>query len=207
MLGNNFVTVFHAVSADLELPLPWPVPSESPPHAHDTILIWGGSSSVGQYALQILRHWGYGKLIATGSPKHHELLRSLGALKVFDYRDHKVTDNILEEFETIPFILDCIGSKHGSVEPVAKIAKKGTKAAILLPVIVKDSSDTEEPEYEMDVSKGVDWAEGVDARGVRTHRYLQVCVMTRYLRRKCFNKTPRTRTSKKTSSQLSCQRC
>ena len=174
MLGNNFVTVFHAVTTDLELPLPWPVPVAAPPDAENMILVWGGSSSVGQYALQILRHWGYRKLIATGSPKHHELLKSLGALKVFDYRDPDATKLILDEFGTIPFILDCIGSKDGSVAPIAKIAKKGTKAAILLPIIVKDSTETEEPVYEMDVEKAADWADGVDARGVRTHFYLQV---------------------------------
>ena len=174
VLGNNFVTVFHAVTTDLELPLPWPVPAAAPPHAEDTILIWGGSSSVGQYALQILRHWGYRKLIATGSPKHHDLLRSLGALEVFDYRDPSIVKSILDAYGAIPFILDCIGSKDGSIAPIAKIARKGSKVAILLPVIMKDSTETEEPVYEMDVEKAAAWAEGVDARGVRTHFYLQV---------------------------------
>lgn len=174
VLGNNFVTVFHAVSTDLELPLPWPVPAAAPPHAQDTILIWGGSSSVGQYALQILRHWGYRNLIATGSPKHHALLKELGASQVYDYRDPNVAELILAGAGTVPYILDCIGSKAGSLAPIARIAKKGSKAAILLPVIVKDSSETEDPEYEMDVSVSADWAEGVDARGVRTHFYLDV---------------------------------
>jgi NADPH:quinone reductase-like Zn-dependent oxidoreductase len=182
VLGNNSVTVFHAVSADLGLPLPWPVPTEAPQRANDTILIWGGSSSVGQYALQILRHWGYRKLIATGSPKHHELLKSLGAEQVFDYRDPNVVKEIVNAYGDVPLILDCIGSKDGSVAPISKIAKKGSIAAILLPVIVKDSTETEDPVYEMDVSKAAVWAEGVDARGVRTHHYLNVSCIKLILR-------------------------
>jgi hypothetical protein len=98
----------------------------------------------------------------------------LGASQVFDYRDPDVDKLILDAFGTIPFILDCIGSKDGSVAPIAKIAKEGSKVAILLPVIVKVASETDEPEFEMDVSKSATWPDGVDARGVRTHFYLQV---------------------------------
>jgi len=60
------------------------------------------------------------------------------------------------------------------VAPIAEIATKGTRVAVLLPVIVKDASETEKPEYEMDVSVIATWKEGVDVRGVRTHFYLQV---------------------------------
>jgi NADPH:quinone reductase-like Zn-dependent oxidoreductase len=174
-LPNNVVTVFHAVTTDLGLPLPWPKPESKLDRARDAILIWGGSSSVGQYALQILRHWGYENLLATASKQHHELLKSFGARQVFDYRDIDVTNKILQATgENIPFILDCIGSKHGSLAPLAQIAKKNAKVAVLLPVILKDASETDAPEYAMDVSTSANWAQGVDARGVRTHFYLQV---------------------------------
>ncbi|KUJ06283.1 NAD(P)-binding protein [Mollisia scopiformis] len=172
-LPNNFVTVFHAVSTDLELPLTWPRPSSTPPHADDPILIWGGSSSVGQYALQILRYYGYTNLLATASKAHRETLRSFGAREVFDYRDPEISSKLLAAAGgEIPFVLDCIGSKYGSIAPISKIAKKGAKVAIMLPVIVTDASETSAPEYEMDVTKSVDWAEGVLACGVRTHFYL-----------------------------------
>lgn len=169
------IQVFHAVTADLRLPLPWPVPQTAPPRAEDAILIWGGSSSVGQYALQILRHWGYKNLLATASKRHHELLKSYGARAVFDYRDSDVASSILESAGgNVPLILDCIGSKFGSLAPIAKIARKGATVAILLPVIVRDATDEEAPIYSMDVAKEADWAEGVDVRGVRTHFYLDV---------------------------------
>lgn len=74
----------------------------------------------------------------------------------------------------VPFVLDCIGSKDGSLAPIARIAGAGTKVAILLPVIVKDASEAEAPEYSMEVGNAAEWVEGVDARGVRTHFYLDV---------------------------------
>lgn len=178
VLGNNFVTVFHAVTTDLELPLDWPIPKGYvPEHADDAILIWGGSSSVGQYALQILRHYGYRNLITTASKAHHDLLKSLGAKQAFDYRDEGVISRIKSAVGPIPFILDCIGSLHNSMVPLTQLAARGSKVAILLPVIVRDSTATTQPEYSMDVVEEVQkvnspWAEGVDARGVRTHFYL-----------------------------------
>lgn len=173
------MTVFHAVTTDLGLPLPWPVPQTAPQHANDTILIWGGSSSVGQYALQILRHWGYKNLLATASTPHHELLKSYGARAVFDYKDPAVVQQILDSTSgNVPLILDCIGSKFGSLAPISKLAKKGAIVAVLLPVIVKDSTDEEAPVYSMNAGTEAEWAESVVVRGVRTHFYLDVSCLS-----------------------------
>ncbi|KFY16427.1 hypothetical protein V492_01336 [Pseudogymnoascus sp. VKM F-4246] len=188
-LPNNLVTVFHATTFDLGLPLPWPRPATpSPVHANSPILIWGGSSSCGQYAIQILTQWGYKNIIATSSPAHHEYLRSLGAGAVHDYRDPNVANLILESARgantdgpAVPFILDCIASQYGSLAKIANIAQKDTIVAALLPVIVKDASDTEAPEYAMDVQSSADWAEGVQAKCVRTHFYQENVFFKTYL--------------------------
>ena len=117
-LGDNFVTVFRAANHDLGLPLPWPKPDDYvPEHASDPILIWGGSSSVGQYALQVLRYYGYHNLLATASRHQHALLSSFGAKQCFDYRESDVAAQILNVAKHVPFILDCIGSKDGSLTP------------------------------------------------------------------------------------------
>lgn len=181
-LPNNFVTVFHTLTADLGLQTPWPKPADYvPPDVNDAILIWGGSSSVGQFALQVLKYYGYSNLITTASAKHHSLLKTYGATYTFGYREPDVIEQITSsvhaesaERPAIPFILDCIGSLSGSVKPLSKIAQNGAKVAILLPVIVKDSTDTEMPEYAMDVESVVKWEDGVEAKGVRTHFYLEV---------------------------------
>lgn len=140
------------------------------------ILIWGASSSVGTYAIQILKYYGYTNIIGTASKAHHAELKSIGAKHVFDYRDPEIVSHLLSaagnQSPAIPFILDCIGSQAGSVTPISKIAQKGSTVAILLPVIIRDATDEIEPEYGMDVESAAKWAEGVTARGVRTHFYL-----------------------------------
>lgn len=182
-LPNNLVTVFHSLTTDLGLPLPWPKPpSYTPPHSDSPILIWGGSSSVGQFAVQVLRYYGYVNLLTTSSEAHHGVLKEYGARKTFDYRSPTVVSDILSSVPLapggelkIPFILDCIGSQNGSLAPLAKIAERGSKVAVLLPVIVKDAGEGGvRPEYSMDVEASAEWKEGVEARGVRTHFYLDV---------------------------------
>ena len=193
-LPNNFVTVFHALTADLGLELPWPKPDDWVPRRQEaTILIWGGSSSVGQFTLQILKFYGYTKLLATASKRNHGLLMEYGASNLFDYNDPKVTNEILKAAGNRPvdLVLDCIGSKSNSIAPVATIAGKGTTVAVLLPVIVRDASETEAPEYAMDVETAAKWKEGVVVKGVRTHFYqdnvffrdqLQPVIMPRMLK-------------------------
>ncbi|CAM1507142.1 Fc.00g067830.m01.CDS01 [Cosmosporella sp. VM-42] len=176
----NLVTVFHSATADLDLELPWPIPGDWTPKTADRpILVWGAASSVGIFALQVFKHWRYKKILAVASGKHHEYLKSIGATECFDYRKDDVVDKILAytEGETapkVPYILDCIGSLDGTLRPLSKIAQKGSKVAIMLPVIIKDATEETEPEYEMDVSKCLvgEWADGVITRGVRTHFYL-----------------------------------
>jgi threonine dehydrogenase-like Zn-dependent dehydrogenase len=179
-LPDNVVTIFHAVTKDLSLPLPWPNPEHPAPlHANSAILIWGGASSCGQYALQILSHWGYKNLLTTASPSHHAYLRSIGATHTFNYRDPDVSKKIIEavgkQTPPVSFILDCIGSKFGSLRHAATIAQKGTRVAVLLPVILKDATEEEPPEYSMDVQPHAQWANGVEVRGTRTHHYKEVC--------------------------------
>ena len=137
---------------------------------------------MGQFAVQVLRYYGYVNLLTTSSEVHHAVLKEYGARKTFDYRSPTVVSDILTSIPLapggepkIPFILDCIGSQEGSLAPLAKIAERGSKVAVLLPVIVKDAGEGGvRPEYSMDVEASAEWKEGVEARGVRTHFYLDV---------------------------------
>lgn len=179
VLGNNFVTAWHTITKELGFELPWPKPRDYvPPEANHWILIWGGSSSVGQYAIQILSWYGYQNILATASAAHHDKIKEYGAREAFDYRSSDVTKVIPSFVEQqagegtkIKYMIDCIGSQTGSVQPLAKIALDGTFVAIMLPVIVVDAAEDVEPVYEMDVTKAADWAPGSKASGVRTHFY------------------------------------
>ena len=47
-------------------------------------MVVGGSSSVGQYAIQLARLSGFEKIVTNASLSHHELLKTLGASDVLD---------------------------------------------------------------------------------------------------------------------------
>lgn len=183
-VGSSLVTAIHSViTADLGLDLPWPIPQGwKPEHADTPILVWGAAGSAGTFVLQVLRHWGYKNLLAIARSKHHESLKSLGAAATFDYTESDVTDKILahvgekRDGPRIPFLLDCVGLYHGTLEPLTRVADSGSRVPILLPVIVRDATDAEPPIYEGDVNKTHQgkWAKDVTLRGVRTHFYAQV---------------------------------
>ncbi|KAJ7505083.1 chaperonin 10-like protein [Mycena galericulata] len=59
--------------------------------------VFGGSSSVGQFALQILRFLGYSKIITYASGKHTDYLKSLGATHIAGVPIKIVYDAISEE--------------------------------------------------------------------------------------------------------------
>lgn len=186
-LPNNFVTAWNTIGNDLRLALPWPKPATFTPQGtkNPRILVWGGSSSVGQYVLQILTYYGYDNLIATASPRNFSLVRKYGATHVLSHTTP--TADITKDIEIslggkLDLVLDCIGSLPGSVEPISGIVGSGAKVAIMLPVIVRDASEEVEPEYAMDVGKVVDWQHGVEIKGVRTHNYLDVSTLPFNLR-------------------------
>jgi NADPH:quinone reductase-like Zn-dependent oxidoreductase len=98
-----FATAAQAVFQRLGLPEP-----SKPATSSFPVLVNGGSSSVGQYAIQLIKLAGL-FVIATGSKRNHQLLKELGADAVVDYRDgdwiaqiRKLSDDGLEyAFDTI----------------------------------------------------------------------------------------------------------
>ncbi len=63
-----------------------------------TLLVWGGSTSVGTNAIQLAVAAGY-EVIATASPKNFDYLKSLGATMVFDYAGKTVVPDIIKAFD------------------------------------------------------------------------------------------------------------
>lgn len=61
-------------------------PGPEPMPQGRTLLVWGGSTSVGCQVIQLAAAAGY-DVVATASPANHALLRRLGAQAVFDRRD------------------------------------------------------------------------------------------------------------------------
>ncbi|MEY9846318.1 NADPH:quinone reductase-like Zn-dependent oxidoreductase [Streptacidiphilus sp. BW17] len=62
-----------------------------------TLLVWGGSTSVGSNAIQLAVAAGY-EVIATASPRNFDYVRSLGAAQVFDYSSPDVVADVVAAF-------------------------------------------------------------------------------------------------------------
>ncbi len=62
-----------------------------------TVLVWGGSTSVGSNAIQLAVAAGY-EVITTASPRNFDYVTSLGAAQVFDYHSPSVVPDIIAAF-------------------------------------------------------------------------------------------------------------
>jgi NADPH:quinone reductase-like Zn-dependent oxidoreductase len=60
----------------------------------ETVLVWGGSTSVGSNAIQLAVAAGY-DVITTASPRNFEYVENLGARQVFDYRASTVVSDVI----------------------------------------------------------------------------------------------------------------
>ncbi|RAH52489.1 alcohol dehydrogenase [Aspergillus piperis CBS 112811] len=161
-IPTNFCTAFFALFEKLKIELPWPRPENFTPSDKDVpLLIWGAASSVGQSAVQILKHWGYTNVIATSSPKHHARIKAYGAAHVFDYRD----PNIIRVF-------DSVASKYGSLIPISKIATQpGSAVAAVLPVVISTSAEKDGLKLSPEVSAEAPWASGVEIHPIVVYNY------------------------------------
>ncbi|UFS59684.1 zinc-binding alcohol dehydrogenase family protein [Subtercola endophyticus] len=59
-----------------------------------TVVVWGGSTSVGSNAIQLAAAAGY-DVVTTASPHNHDALRRLGAAAVFDYASPTVVRDLI----------------------------------------------------------------------------------------------------------------
>lgn len=89
-----------------------------------TILVWGGSSSVGLYTIQLARAQNL-NVITTCSPRNFELVKSVGAQHVFDYSDANVVDKIKQAEPDLQHVFDTIGNESSSALASKAIRQQG----------------------------------------------------------------------------------
>jgi len=73
-------------------------PSAAPSPNGKTVLIWGGSTSVGSNAIQLAVAAGY-EVVTTASPRNFAYVRSLGASQVFDYKAKTVVEAVIQALQ------------------------------------------------------------------------------------------------------------
>jgi len=72
-------------------------PSAHPEPTGKTLLVWGGSTSLGSNAIQLAVAAGY-EVIATASPKNFDYVKGLGATQVFNYKSRTAVKDIIKAF-------------------------------------------------------------------------------------------------------------
>ena len=107
-------------------------PTAHPKRNGKTVLVWGGSTSVGANAIQLAVAAGY-DVITTASPKNFAFVKGLGASAAFDYNAPTVVGDLIAAFngKTIAGAL-AIGSTSADACVDVVAASRGTKAVSMV---------------------------------------------------------------------------
>ncbi|KAH8832184.1 chaperonin 10-like protein [Flagelloscypha sp. PMI_526] len=103
------------------------------------ILIWGASTAVGHYAIQLASLSGY-KVITTASPAVFDEVKALGASQVFDYKDPETPKKIQAVAPELTLAIDTAGGK-GTLDLISA-ALSPTSTSNKIFSIVNDSSSS-----------------------------------------------------------------
>jgi NADPH:quinone reductase-like Zn-dependent oxidoreductase len=99
-----------------------PLPTNDSRDRDETVLVWGGSTSVGSNAIQLARGAGY-RVVATASPRNFDYLRSLGAAAAVDYHSRSATDEVVDAIGNSP-LAGTLAIGNGSLARTLPIASK-----------------------------------------------------------------------------------
>ncbi|KAH8556760.1 zinc-binding oxidoreductase CipB [Umbelopsis sp. PMI_123] len=116
-LGTAASGLFLKEYLDLQLPT-----EPAQPSTGKTVIIWGGSTSVGSNAIQLAVAAGY-EVFSTASPRNFDYLKKLGASQVFDYKDENVVQKIIDALKD-KTTAGAMAIGTGSLEPCANILSK-----------------------------------------------------------------------------------
>lgn len=107
-----------------------PHPSAHPTPTGRTVVVWGGSTSVGSNAIQLAVASGH-RVATTASPRNHGRMRELGAEIVLDYRSPSVVADLVAAIGDAE-VAGVLAVGTGSAEPsVAVAAATGARQVAL----------------------------------------------------------------------------
>ncbi|KAM0437836.1 hypothetical protein ACHAPT_002201 [Fusarium lateritium] len=88
------------------------------------LLIWGGSTAVGQFAIQFAKLHNI-EVATTCSPRNFKLAQNAGASHVFDYNDEQVISKIKTALPDLQHVFDTIGNTTSSATGAQAISNAG----------------------------------------------------------------------------------
>lgn len=103
--------------------------------ANKKVLVWAGSTAVGQWAIQLARAAGY-YVVTTASPRNHGLVKEMGASEAYDYSDAATPETIAQKHPDLRLALDCIsekGTQSLAVRSLGASIDKGKVVVLLKP--------------------------------------------------------------------------
>lgn len=109
-----------------------------------TVLVWGGASSVGVNAIQLAVAAGY-EVVTTASPRNFDLMRSLGASAVFDYRSETVVEDIISALQgkELAGVYDTIHTGGALQNCLAVLDKLQTRVVVVTVWPVSEGLETD----------------------------------------------------------------
>ncbi|KAF2187417.1 putative zinc-binding oxidoreductase ToxD [Zopfia rhizophila CBS 207.26] len=120
VLGVGISTVGQGLYQALQLALP-----DKPLATPEPILIYGGATATGVYAIQFAKASGY-TVLTTASPRHEEYLRSLGADAIFDYNSPTWSSDVKAATnDQLKLAFDTIGSAETGKATAAAMSSSG----------------------------------------------------------------------------------
>ena len=118
------------------------LPSSDLKPTGETVLIWGGSGSVGNNAIQLAVATGY-NVITTASPKNFGLVKKLGASEAFDYNSPNITEDLVNALKdkNLAGAMDCNGRGGGFAATVAVMEALPKDKTKLMSTVISQSKE------------------------------------------------------------------
>lgn len=111
----------------------FPTPIVPVPTPTTDLLVWAGSTSIGQYTIQLASQSGL-RVLTTCSPRNFDLVKSFGATEAFDYNDPETPGKIRALTENkLVHVVDCISVEETSGKIASSIGDVGGEVVIVLP--------------------------------------------------------------------------
>ncbi|KAF7593589.1 hypothetical protein BBP40_011209 [Aspergillus hancockii] len=121
-LGTAAYGLFHPDYLGLDMPtVPAPTDVVGKSGKPRTVIITGGSSSVGSNAVQLAVSAGY-QVLSTSSPKNFDYVKGLGATHVFDYRSKTLAKELLAALKGRELV-GAYAIGHGAVAACTAVMK------------------------------------------------------------------------------------